>query len=48
MSNELDSYQEDLLCDFLADNWEIFTALCTKRGFDAEEIYLKLGGEPEK
>lgn len=45
--DELDEFDQIILRDWVADSWSKFEAFCTERGADANEIYVKLGGEPE-
>lgn len=44
---ELDDFDKIVLRDWLGDSWSKFAAFCEERGADANDIYVKLGGEPE-
>lgn len=45
--DELSEHEKIALRDFLADKWGAFVVHCGDMGADANEIYVKLGGEPE-
>lgn len=47
ITQELDSFDKIILKDWVADNWSKFQYFCEERGVDANEIYIKLGGEPD-
>ena len=43
--DKLDDFDKIVLRDWMADNWAKFVSFCEERGADANEIYVKLGGE---
>lgn len=45
--SSLDEFDQIILRDWLADSWSRFESFCNGKGADANDIYVKLGGEPE-